>query len=385
MSTETPNPTSDEPSSEGGEPVVQTDESLPPDTRTTEEIQAENEAKVAAAQAYKTDPRNAIYAKRTQILAAEQGENDAMLEEGRAAGTGLQTPPETPPEPAAAAPVAPAGKTVKLVVYGQEREVPESEVIQAGVATLQKDAAADQKLSVIAQREQALRTQEASLLQAADRIRNGLDPATGLPLRNAGQPPATGAEPPAISKDQLESTVKALYSGDPDAAAQALGTLVTQITSRASTTSPVPPNIVETVERAVLERIDHRSKGERDAAERAEANTVFKTEFADVAADADKMAAARGITSTLLADPTWSSKGAVAIARETGARLRRMTTPTPPAPEREVINARRETKRGLTPQPQGGARAPAPPVQQFPSNKSYIQQLRKNSGSNSAR
>jgi hypothetical protein len=66
------------------------------------------------------------------------------------------------------------------------------------------DAAADQKLSVIAQREQALRTQEASLLQAADRIRNGLDPATGLPLRNAGQPPATGAEPPAISKDQLD-------------------------------------------------------------------------------------------------------------------------------------------------------------------------------------
>ena len=385
MSIETPAPTSDEPGSEGGEPIAAQDESLPPDARTPEEIQAENEKKVEAAQAYKTDPRNAIYAKRTQILAAEQGENDAMLEEGRAAGTGLLMPPETPPEPAAAAPVAPAQKTVKLVVYGQEREVPEPEVLQAGVAALQKESAADQRLATASQREAALRDQEARLLQAADRIRNGLDPATGLPLRNAGQPPATGAEPPAISKDQLESTVKALYSGDPEAAAQALGTLVTQITSRAGTAAPVPPNLVETVERAVLERIDHRSTAEREAAARAEANTVFKTEFAEVITDPDKMAAARGITSTLLADPAWASKGAVAIARETGARVRRMTTPTPPAPEREVIDARRVTKRGLTPQPQGGARAPAPPVQQFPSNKSYIQQLRKNSGSNSAR
>lgn len=364
---------------EGGEPAPQ---------RTEAEVAAD-EAKVEAAQAYKSDPRNDIYARHREARAAEQAESDVMVTTARAEGRGLMPPPEAPPSAPAGqeAPVAPQPKSVKIVVYGQEREVPEAEVLQAGVATLQKDAAADQKLSTIARREQELRSQEAALLQQAERIRQGLDPITGLPLRTASQPPSPGAAPPAIGTDVLKGVVETLYLGDTEKATKALQTLVTQISERAGTANPVPADIVASVEQRVLAQMDQREIARRAAADADAANQVFKTEFADVVSDPVKLAAAKGVRDLLLQDPEWQAKSRAEVAREVGNRVRSLTAPvTPPVdPAAVELQRRNSVKRTLPAAPQGGGRAPAPVAPKVPTNSEYIEQLRKNSGSNSAR
>lgn len=377
-------PAEEERGSLGGEPQTPEPVQLTPEQQAQQD--RENEAKVEAAQAYKDDPRNAIFAKRREIARAETTESNELVQQAREEGRGLMDPEPPAPQPADT-PVAPGGKTVKLVVYGQEREVPEAEVLQAGIATLQKDAAADQKLTAVARREQELRAQEQQLLLQAERVRQGLDPNTGLPLRTASQPPATGAEPAAISTDVLQSTVKALYSGDAEQATKALETLVKQIGARAGTANPVPTDIVATVEQTVLARMDQRDRERSVSSDIEQANQVFKTEFADIAADPDRLAAAKGIRENLLADPVWQSKSRVEVAREVGTRVRKLTTPAapPPDPAVQTMEQRRSVKRGLPTTPQGGGRAPAPTAPTYPSNSSYIEQLRKNSGSNSAR
>lgn len=334
----------------------------------------EGEKKAPPEPAYKHDPRNAIYAKRSQAMADEQAASDEMFSEGRQT-TAL--PRVEPAEPAS--PVANADELVTIKVYGEERRVPKSQVDAAGgIAAYQKTVAAAEKAQVNEARAR-LQTEEQRLLRIAANLRNGLDE-NGQPL--APKPPTPGVPASAIGKEALEATVRGLYSGDAEEATAALAALVEQIGARQGTSNQVSPEIVRAVEAQVLERIEERETSRTEARDVQEANRIFREDFKDIANDPDMMVWAKGMASTLSADPAYQGKSRADIAREVGTRIREKLG-KPPGTRSELEN-RRQLKDSLPQAPSGAGRVPGAKPQQFPTNADYIQQLRRNSGSNSA-
>jgi hypothetical protein len=324
--------------------------------------------------AYKYDKRKEIYARRSQIQQAEQAASDEIFDEGRAT-TALPRPTsEERAEPATH--VATGDELVTIKVYGEERRVPKAEVDEAGgIAAYQKAAAAAEKARIEQQRAR-LQAEEQRMLRVAENLRNGLDE-NGQPL--APKPPPQGV--PAISKEALEAAVKGLYSGDAEEAAAALEKLVTQIQGRAGTTNEVSPEVVRAVEARVLERMEERETLRTEEQDVAEANRIFREDFKDIADDPDMMLWAKGLANTLSQDPEYSGKSRSEIARTVGTRIReKLGRPA----QKSELDSRRELKRTLPSPNSGSGRVPVQEPKRFPTNADYIQQLRRNSGSNSA-
>lgn len=352
------------------------DPGLPPDPNLNAPLEsrkqpADDKPKPKPQPAYKFDPRIDIYKRRSEQLAEEQAESDEVFDDGRQTDA---LPREEPAEPAT--PLASADEFVTIKVYGVERQAPKAEVEQAGgVAAYQKAVAAEVKLEEAARREAAVRAEEARLLRIANNLKNGLDE-NGQPLA-APKPPVTGVPASAISKEALGPTVKALYSGDADEAAEALAQVLSQV---APNTQPATPEIVRAVTAQVQENL--RSEGEAREAERdlKEANRIFRETFKEIASDPDMMVWAKGMANTLSADPENQGKSRAEIATLVGTRIReKLGRPTTTA-----MDERRALKRNLPQTPTGSGRVPAPEPKRFQTNAEYIEQLRRNSGSNSA-
>lgn len=334
--------------------------------------------------AFKSDPRNEIYARRSAQLKSEQEANDELFADradardpdavermrAEAAGQGLASDP---------------GKSYKIKVYGEEREVPESAVIEAGVATLQKDAAAGRKMAEAARREAELRREEQRLLRVAENLRKGLDE-HGQPLAPTKPPaPADASRGRTISKDKLEATVKALYSGDTEEATKALQGLVETISQNSGTPDAVSPEIVKSVEEAVVSRMESRQRQQSVESDISEANRIFREDYADISGDPDMLVMAQGLAGRLTQDPEWEGRSRAEIAREVGKRIRTKMSGANRGASAEV-EARLTRKRAMPGAPNAHGRVPEPQTQrQFPSNQDYVQQLRLNSGSNSVR
>ena len=341
------------------------------------EIVEESESEQKFEHAYTSDPRNEIYSRRSEALKQQQEADQGVFEPM----AGPEDPePEAEPEAAPEKSLAPAEKSVKIKVYGEEREVSESDVIRAGVATLQKDAAADIRMAKAARREAELKREEERILRAAENLRKGLD-VNGQPLATNPQPPAQGvAGSRTIDKGMLEGAVKALYSGDTEEATEALQTVFTAMQQAQGTSNQVTPEIVKSVEDAVLANISARQSAERDEQDRLEANRIFREDFREIAENPDAFAMAKGLVASLNDDPQWQSRTRAEIAREVGSRIRKLA-----GKPGDPLAARRDQKRNLPNAGTAAGRQPAPQPQQFPSNSDYIQQLRANSGSNSVR
>lgn len=345
----------------------------PPLTSKAKKAESDKE-KVKPEPAYKYDPRNAIYARRSQVHADEQASSDEAFNEGRQTTALPRVDTPTLEEPAApVTPVASGGEFVTIKVYGEERHVPKSEVDEAGgIAAYQKAAAAAEKVRVNDDRAR-LQAEGQRLAQLAENLRKGLDE-NGQPL--SPKPPPQGV--PAISKEALEATVKGLYSGDTEEATAALSALVSQIGGHQAPSSEVNPEIVRAVEAQVLERMTERETERMEAQDVAEANRIFREEFKDIANDPEMMIWAKGLAETVSADPKFQAKSRAEIAKEVGNRIRgKLGKPT------SVLEERRQLKSTLTPSSSGSGRVPQVEPQQFPTNADYIQQLRRNSGSNS--
>lgn len=345
------------------------------------EIPPEKPEPVAA---YKTDPRNEIYKRARGTLTLEKRESDELFADrvARRAADDGEPPPETPEPTAAELALADGTKAVKIKVYGEEREVPVAEVMRAGVATLQKDAAADQKLTDVGRREAALHQEEQRLLTIAANLRMGLDE-NGRPIA-APKPPATADAPGDRTIDDTDlskGVVEALYSGDAEKATAALSGVLKAISSRAGTADPVKPEIVTSIADAVLANVNQRQAADAAQRDLDEANRIFREDFKDISSDPDALAMARGLSGQLLQDPEWSKKSRAEIAKEVGSRVRAKIAPATLA---KTLEERRDGKRALPSTPSSTARQPAPQPQRFPSNSEYIERLRRNSGSNSA-
>lgn len=329
--------------------------------------------------AYKTDPRNAIYAKRTAMLKGEQEASDTLFAD-RAEARDPEAVERMRAEAAGEGVAPQPGKSYKIKVYGQEREVPESAVIQAGVATLQKDAAAGQKMAEAARREAELRREEQRLLHVTENLRRGLDE-YGQPIAPTKPPaPADVSRGRTISKDKLEATVKALYSGDSEEATTALQGLVEAITQNAGTPNAVSPEIVKSVEEAVVSRIELRDRAQSVEKDIQRANEIFRKDFAEISADPDMLVMAQGLAGRLTQDPEWAGRNRADIALEVGQRIRKRMSGGVGNADRE---ARLNLKRALPVAGAASGRVPEPPASRpYPSNSEYIEQLRRNSASN---
>lgn len=327
--------------------------------------------------AYKYDKRKDIYARRTQLQQEEQAASDDVFSEGRETSA---LPREDRPargEPAQpATAVATGDEFVTIKVYGEERRVPKSEVDEAGgIAAYQKAVAATEKARIQEERAR-LQAEEQRILRIAENVRNGLDE-HGQPL--APKLPPQGV--PAIGREALEATVKGLYSGDAEEAAAALEKLVTQIQGRQGTANEVSPEIVRAVEARVLERMQERETLRSEEKDVQEANRIFREDFKDIANDPEMMLWAKGLANTLSQDPKYQGKSRAEIARTVGNRIReKLGRPL----QRSELDSRRDLKRTLPSSTSGSGRVPAQEPNRFPTNADYIQQLRRNSGSNSA-
>ena len=74
-------------------------------------------------------------------------------------------PKEPEPETTPKAPPEPEEELIKITVYGEDREVPLSEIMDAGKRQLQKESAVEKRMRELAEREKLINEREASLSQ----------------------------------------------------------------------------------------------------------------------------------------------------------------------------------------------------------------------------
>lgn len=377
---------------------------------TPEQQEADLRQKIADKGFAKQDPRAAMWAKRSEMAAAERAELvETDADQAQALDSIAGATPETAEEIDAAAAAAddagdpdgdaaPAGdeplalppEKVKIVVDGQEREVPRDEVIKAGVATLQKQVAADVRLQEAATYEARVRdwakTEHEKLQQQA----------AALAQRQASPPPpATGAQAPEDAQATVNKALELLVDGEKDEAAKLLSSLFTRPVSQAAPVTPAGPadrpNGAE-VQAAVTPPPVRRSREEL-----AEANRIYSTEYADIDKDDRAYTFTQSLVQASLRDPANAFRPIGDIVREAGNKARAVfaqVPPTPaapaaqpaaePTPGQQALEGRRTLKARIPISPTG-ASVRATTASQAPaglSNKDYIQQLQRRSGSN---
>ena len=163
------------------------------------------------------------------------------------------SPPEEPPAeemPDAPAEEPPAAaKTRKIKVDGEEQEVPEDKVVEAGIRALQKESAADRRLQEATEK----LTRAEQLLATAEK-------------RTA--PPDKPESPPSGSPDaDVTALAKAIQFGTEDEVKAAVKTMLDRQVPGRSDATPRPEEVVAVVE----QRLEFKS-----------ALNKFQTEFKDV-------------------------------------------------------------------------------------------------------
>lgn len=286
------------------------------------------------------------------------------------------------PPPAAKPPSANANERVTVKVNGKEFDVPKRDVDEAGgVEAYQKRRAA----AIVLNETALLRKKAQAELAEAEKIRRDLEgraaqgaPATREPPPGGTQqPPATGA---AGGKGDVgaeaSEIVKALYSGDPKRAAEAVAKVLT------AARSGVTPEQVADQALAMLNKRAAEAPGEKrepavtefDPAERKAANEMMSREYADVMSNAAARDAATKQFMKLANDPNNAGRSLVEMSREAGEHARATVRPHP---RQETI----DRKRTLPPQ---SAAAGKPPVAVdeplLPRGSGYVAELRRRSG-----
>lgn len=394
--------------------------SAPPVELTPQEKAAQEQSKreKIAAKTFKDDKRSAIAGRhstaRTQAADAFRQENAAEaahLEqvagtapspdllarlEAEVSGEDLAPPsPESPPAPAPLNPVAAQTRAYKIRYYGQERDASEEEVIQAGVAALQKQHAGELRLQDAATREAQLRDWEAQLRTYAETLRT---PSVqgGTPDTTGGsttpQPPDPGAAGQEVNDLRLKAA-QALLQGDDTKYAELSGKadqLFFDAITRA--TAPKQRATQSSEQGAVPEPPARPTREPWSREDRIAINQVFEHDFADLLADDDAFEHARWLMERELSKANNLGRQPAEIAQAVGKKVRAATGTEPPAPQPSVTQQTLEQRRTLKAQipltpPAGSGRVElgrsAPPNRQQ-ANKAYVQQLRRRSGSNSS-
>jgi len=370
-------------------------------------------------QAPPADPRDAIVSRARERRAAEISEAGkdpqvAVLDQYAGAEPAAVTDATTDVvSKAAAANVAaaaedrsPSAEGIKISVYGEDVIVSEDDVRTAGIATLQKERAAEYRLQEASKSEGKLRQYHRELdayrdsLKTMEKdIRAGKPPGTNDAATVAAPPAPAGASVTVDDAKLAEGARKAaeaIYRGDPKETAEALKALLADV-AQGRTATP-PPVDVNAVAEAAADVVDQRTEKRTDEQKRAAVNRTFATEFTSVAKNPEAFAVAQTRFNALLSDPDNSGKPWEDLAREAGkAAIQRYPELSagevsnvaanggkPSAAGKTVVTTlqeRRDLKsKTVVRQPTTGVRAAPPPPPQVRSNKQYVADLRSSRG-----
>ncbi len=327
--------------------------------------------------------RDEIYAK-AQARRAEAG--DASEQAMRAGVASMLNEPEAAPaasEKPASPPLAQNPEMVTLTVDGREIQVPSADVWKHGVATLQKQTAADIRLQRAAQAERQIALEREALdrraaeIAAAQRLPAQADAASS---EDATDLPKGGSKGGRAGTKQV---LDALLDSDTETAAKALDRVVAErveATMKARGASPAA-----TPSTTVRDIPDPWSKAQKDAA-----NDVFATVFPQILHNPVELAKASARMQAEMANPV-NRMGKVdlaVLATRIGAEQVRYMAPatpaaTPPESNADALAARRSLAARVpvvpgTPSARSALNAPAAAA--VPTRAEIVQQMRKSRG-----
>jgi hypothetical protein len=313
---------------------------------------AEDVASLAPAQEPSTDDP-----KRPEDVSIEEWAG--LSDEDKAAHikSAEETKAETAPAPEAKADAAPKADDaappvkVKIKVDGQELEVDEEQIREAGIRTLQKESAADKRL------EEATKARD-----EAERLRLSVE-ATVAKLPKAEQPAAKKSDHEMLlEKDALRGVVKKIQYGSEDEAAEALAEYGTKMAALGQS-----GRLTET---ELLNILDLR-----------EAQKFVKTNYADVMGDDNlKDLFVAKVNKRLAAGDARPYQD---ICKETGDELRTWrgappkADPIPPKGQDGSRAAVLQRKTSTVQVPSAAARLPEKTQPKEPTQSEIIEKIRK--------
>jgi len=312
--------------------------------------------------------------------------------------------------PAALQGVDLSAETTTIVVFGEQMEVPTSEVVDAGgIGAIQKSKAADIRLTRLAEEQDRTRDWQNRLQDLQAQLMAGQVPQNSQsPDGNA--PEETGAP------DYLETAktiVASMYEGNEDEAAQKLAETFSEMNRREQNqlATGSPEELRRMVHEAVASTRAEEQQVSDDSARQA-ANDAFRNEFPDLLYDPAKKAATQAEIELVRQDPIMRGQPMEAVVREAGYRSRAKfaghTVPQSPshgpAPVIQLsnepsvaanapapvpsdvpvndLNSRLELKRRtvITPSAQGAAPTTAPTEPTTATGADIVAQMRKDRG-----
>jgi hypothetical protein len=291
----------------------------------------------------------------------------------------------------------------KIRVYGEEVEVTDEQIREAGIAALQKTGAAEYRLQQAAQKERELKDYHRKLDEYKASLQKNPQSTATPPA-----PPATGARvtAPAVDSAKIEShssrIATAIFTGNTDDAKAAIREALNDVAQGRTAT---PPSLdVDAVVEAAAAKAHELGKKERvaetEADKRERVMGTFQREFGKVYESPEAFAVAHVRFQALIADPANAGKPLEDLAREAGnvaltrypelraEQHRDPATPTPTPrtaaagpPADELANRRVVKRTVVRNQPAASARMPsAPEAPAVPNNRDYVAQMRANRG-----
>lgn len=272
---------------------------------------------------------------------------------------------------------------VKVKVLGQEFEVPQRDIDEAGgVAAYQKDRAATMRLQSAAKREAELKEQQAAFQQEREQWNQQRDSAgRNAPAKVPGSTPGTapiqkdGAGDGADVEEQAEAIARDLYSGDPKRAKAAIAKIIQ------NSTTPVAQLDPEDLARQAAELLKKQDNGKPEptkqpvdvavSVEIKELNDMMSLEYRALLDDPDMKAKALAKFEALRADPANKYRRLVDMGREAAKAAQAEGE----HPRKDIL----ERKRTLPPTA-SGSRVHRPSDPAPISNSSYVERMRKARG-----
>jgi len=292
--------------------------------------------------------RERIVAKRKEQMQAEPEQDEESVEEQE----------EQEPESVA--------KTRKVKVYGEEKEVPEEEIIEAGIRTYQKETAADVRLREAAEKQRAIEAREAALAELEKRLEE----------QQRAEPTKKESRATAEVDDEfLTSVVDSLMDGEEDRAKAAIKEIINRAQHREER------HFSETeISRMVQQEVDRRETA-REAEQRKtamnDANAWFSQNYGWVEQDPGLESFAQSQGKRLVSEhPEWSPHRVVEeIGKTVDAFVSRFKQP-----ENDPLEHKREAKRQTDNPPAASGRAPSPPESKPKTKRDAFAEIKKARG-----
>lgn len=238
----------------------------------------------------------------------------------------------------------------KIKVYGEEREVPEDEIIEAGIRAYQKETAADERLREAAERQRMLEQKEAELRELEQQLQGRNEE----PAREPAREPAK--ESAQDDDDFIDTIVDRLYGGE-DEARQAVKDLIARAQHREDRNFS-EQEIAALVQKEV-DRRETATRQEQTVREIEQANAWFSDNYGWVESDPKLNAFAESQVRRLRSEhPHY---GPQELVEAVGKEVESFVSTFKGHSSNQSLDSKREAKRRTDNPPAAKGRMPSPP------------------------